>query len=85
MTCNKCSGLMTEQSTFGIISFVCIFCGNCIYPAFPKRPAPANICDTCGEEFLPYKNYAQKYCPACKKFIGKNYNKLKHQMETAYR
>lgn len=85
MICNKCNGPMTEQSTFGVLSFVCIFCGNCYYPAFPKRSAPANTCNICGDEFKKNKNYKQLYCPSCKKFIGKNFKKLKFQMEAAYR
>ena len=85
MTCNKCGGQMTEQSTFGVKSYVCIFCGNCVYPAFPKRPAPTNTCDACGEDIEKNKNYPVKYCPKCRKLLGKNFNKLKHTMEAAYR
>jgi len=75
---------MVEQTNFGIKSHVCIYCGNCYYPAFPKRAAPANTCQACGEEFLKNKNYVQKYCPKCRKLLGKNFNKLKKQMDTAY-
>lgn len=84
MTCKKCGGLMTEQTTFAVKSFVCIFCGYAHYPAYPLRPAPANICNACGEEFKPYKNYPQKYCPECRKLIGKNFNKLKAHIDASY-
>jgi len=73
-TCERCGSPAEEQIYFGVQSFLCIFCGNCHYPAFPKRPAPENICDICGEEFKKRK-FTQLYCPFCKKLIGKNISK----------
>lgn len=84
MNCPKCENAMSGTSNLGVRSYICFFCGYVHYPAYPLRPAPKNICDVCGEEFKPHKNYLQKYCPKCKKLIGKNYSKLKQEMESAY-
>lgn len=80
MTCPKCNNAMSDTSSFSVKSYICIYCGNCVYPAYPLRPAPTNNCDACGEEFEKNKNYVQKYCPKCRKLLGKNFNKLKHHM-----
>lgn len=70
MTCKKCGNEMSLEAYGRIISFTCYICGNIHYPAFPKRPAPTNICDFCGEEYNK-RDVRQTLCPKCKRLRGK--------------
>lgn len=76
MTCERCSngGYVVKQIYLGVESFECMICGETRYPDFPKREAPGNVCEVCGEEY-DRKNVLQMYCPSCKKLIGKNISK----------
>jgi hypothetical protein len=65
MTCSKCGSEMHREYVYkGIWAFSCLYCGNIIYPGFPKRTGDLEECKICGTA-MEGESGGKKVCREC--------------------